>query len=204
MPGWYLDDAAAIAASAPYTFYKPPAEVIGTVRPGELVKLVFCFESDDASMPRAERMWVIVDTVDGEGGFTGRLDNQPRYIRDLDAGTHIAFRDIHIINTCHDEHDNLVEKYIARCFVTQRILRDGDKVGYLYRESPDHEDDSGWRLMAGDESQEYMDDTDNVAYVSLGSVLNHDDSFVHLLDAEAGAAFERSDDGNDFVKLPPE
>ena len=45
------------------------------------------------------------------------------------------------------------------CFATDRILVDGEKVGYMYREEPaDGNDwDSGWRFTAGDESQEYMD-----------------------------------------------
>lgn len=198
MPSWYLEDAAAIAAANPYTFYKPDAQVIAKVTVGEIVKLIFCFESDDPEAPRAERMWVVVESIDGQGGFSGTLDNRPHHIQDLQQGDRIHFRDIHIVNTTHDDHDNLVERYIARCYVTNRVLRDGGKVGYLYREAPDRDDDSGWRIMAGDESQDYMDDPDNIAYVSLGAVLSRDDAFVALLDSAVGSAFERS--GTLFVQ----
>ena len=37
------------------------------------------------------------------------------------------------------------------CFATDRITVDGKKVGYMYREDPDEDVDSGWRFMAGDE-----------------------------------------------------
>lgn len=45
------------------------------------------------------------------------------------------------------------------CFAKDRILVDGCKVGYMYREEPDVDcemADSGWRFTAGDESEEYM------------------------------------------------
>ena len=56
------------------------------------------------------------------------------------------------------------------------------------------------RFTAGDESDEYMDDSDNLSYVSLGAVLREDDSFVDLLDSEAGTAFAKDGEGN-FVEL---
>jgi len=50
---WRLDDAAAIAAANPYTFYKPSREAIALLRPGDLVKLIFACESNDPQAPRA-------------------------------------------------------------------------------------------------------------------------------------------------------
>src|SRR5579859_1947022 len=114
MSTWYLEDASAKATASPYTFYKPPAEVIRKIQTGEIVRLIFCFESDDPEAPRAERMWVVVETMDGKGGFVGKLDNQPGYIKDLQKGDAITFRDVHIVNTLHDGRENLIEKYIAR------------------------------------------------------------------------------------------
>lgn len=201
MPSWILEDADAIAAAHKYTFFKPSRESIALVRPGEVVKLVFAFDSDDPDAPSAERMWVIVDQVMGGERFTGRLDNEPGWIKDLKPGDELAFEARHIINTEHDSDDNIVRRYGKRCFVTQRILRDGAKVAYLYREQPDpeHGDDSGWRFTANDESTEYMDDADNIAYVSVGAVLSLDDAFIGLLDAPAGSAFVWDPDAAAFV-----
>lgn len=59
---------------------------------------------------------------------------------------------------------------------------------------------SSTRSTAGDESEAYMDEADNVACVSIGRVLSNDDSFIDLLDAPIGAAFERDRDTMAFVR----
>jgi len=201
MPSWQLEDADLIAAANPYTFYKPSRAVIARVRPGEVVKLIFRFQSEDPQAPGAERMWVQVDELLPDGGFRGRLDNVPCHIQDLQAGDSIRFSACHVINTEHDDQDNLVERYIQRCFVTRRVLDEGQPVGYLYREDPDEENDSGWRITANDESDEYMEDSDHIAYVSLGAVLSRDDSFRALLEHPSGAAFVRDVDTGAFVAV---
>ncbi len=192
MPSWSLVDADPIAAENPYTFYKPSSEVIARVQPGDVVKLIFRFESNDPQAPSAERMWVMVDECLVDGRFRGRLDNEPRHIQDLKFDDPVVFAPCHVINTQLDDDDNLVERYIQRCFVTARVLDDGVRVGYLYRETPDDEEDSGWRIMAGDESDDYMDESKNLAFVSLGAVLSRDDAFRDLLDAPVGSAFARN------------
>jgi len=200
MPTWRLRDADPVAAENPYTFYKPSRELIARVKPGENVKLIFDFDCDNPEAPGAERMWVIVDEVLGDEQFRGRLDNDPAWITDLKAGARLAFSACHIINTELDDNDNLVERYIKRCYVTNRILRNGRPAGYLYREEPDRDDDSGWRIMANDESDEYMGNSDNLAYVSLGAVLSRDDSFKDLLDSPSGSAFERDPHSGKFKR----
>jgi hypothetical protein len=190
-PSWRLDDAAMIAAQNPYTFYKPSADAVALLRPGNLVKLIFAFESDDPAAPRAERMWVRIDRIEGER-FYGVLDNDPRYIRDLKDTDAVEFDARHIIQTdVEDPRGDPTARYWPRCFVTKRVLEEGAPVGYLYREPPDGADDSGWRIMVGDESDEYMDDSRNIAYVSLGAVLRQDDSFRDLLDTPAPCAYWR-------------
>jgi hypothetical protein len=203
MPTWRLEDATPRAAAHKYTFYKAGPDEISQVRPGENVKLIFEFDSDDPKAPGAERMWVLVDEVLGGGHFVGRLDNNPQWISDLEPGDRVEFRDIHIINTELDDDNNLVNRYLPRCFVTNRVLHDGQKIGYLYREQPDNEKDSGWRIMAGDESDAYMDDSKNISFVSLGAVLARDDSMIHLLDAPAGSAFRRNHETGGFDPTAP-
>lgn len=39
------------------------------------------------------------------------------------------------------------------CFATDKITVEGLKVGYMYREEPDDESDSGWRFFSGTETQ---------------------------------------------------
>ena len=202
-PSWRLDDAAVIAADNPYTFYKPSTEAIALLRPGSLVKLIFLFASNDPQAPRAERMWVRIDRIENNR-FLGELDNDPCHIEDLKCGHPVEFDARHIIQT--DVDDPLPDPtapYWPRCFVTNRVLNDGAPVGYLYRETPDAKDDSGWRITAGDETDEYMEDPDNSAYVSLGAVLSKDDSFRHLLENAAPCAYSRNGATGQFEPIAP-
>ena len=79
---WKLEDAQKIADEFPYTFYKPSSEVVSQLKAGNQAKLIFEFESDDPEAPRAERMWVEITAVE-DGKFSGYLDNDPAFIRDL-------------------------------------------------------------------------------------------------------------------------
>jgi hypothetical protein len=97
-PSWRLDDASLTAKENPYTFYKPSAAAISLLRPGNLAKLVFAFDSDDPEAPGAERMWVRIDRIESRR-FFGVLDNDPLFIRDLKAGDPIEFDDRHVIQT---------------------------------------------------------------------------------------------------------
>ena len=201
MATWSLRDSSKTARESKYTFFKSSEIDIAQVKPGENVKLIFDFVSEDPEAPEAERMWVIVDEISKDGTFIGRLDNTPRWIKDLLLGDTITFDSRHIINTEHDNPDNLVNKYAKRCFVTNKILLDTQRIGYLYREEPDTKEDSGWRFMVGDETDEYMENSDNLQFVSIGAVLSRDDSALSLLEEPAGSTFERIAESGVFRRV---
>lgn len=198
---WSLENAEEVAARNPYTFYKPSKEVVAMLTAGNQVKLIFTFESEDPDAPGAERMWVTIDSISGSA-FVGTLDNEPRHIVDLKLGDRIEFDDRHIVDTdLIDPVASIVDRYAARCFATRRVLHDGCRVGYCYRVQPQGDEDSGWRIMAGDEPQEYMNDSKNAAFVSLGAVLREDDSIIKLLDAPIGSAFQRNAESGEFERV---
>jgi hypothetical protein len=198
---WWLTDAAQSQRSFPYTFFKPSRVTSDTLAVGDQVKLIFEFDNPDPDGWSAERMWVTITGRDGDR-FQGVLDNEPAQLTGLVLGDPVEFEERHIIQTSIEESGpNVVNRYRARCFVTRRVLYDGELAGYLYREEAEQEDDSGWRIMAGDEDEAYMDEADNIFYVSLGAVLNCDDSFVHLLDAAVESRFERNPETGGFEAL---
>jgi hypothetical protein len=84
---------------------------------------------------------------------------------------------------------------LGGCIATDRILIDGCKVGYMYREAPDNEFDSGWRFLAGDEDDSYMDTPENHGIYDVNTIANYDPEITPFLDATAGSSFERKNGG---------
>ena len=65
------------------------------------------------------------------------------------------------------------------CIATDRITVDGAKVGFMYREEPSKKyPDSGWRFLAGDETQEYLDNENNSEIYKLNTICNSRGKFV--------------------------
>lgn len=89
------------------------------------------------------------------------------------------------------------------CFATNRITVDGMRVGYMYREEPDPQSDfpdSGWRFFAGDESDEYANDPQNIRVFDLATICKQDGAVKPYLSAPYGTAWVR--DGDRFIEDP--
>ena len=87
------------------------------------------------------------------------------------------------------------------CFASDMITVDGRKVGYMYRDEPDNDIDSGWRFFAGIESEEYTEDADNHGIYDVNTIANYDRDIIPLLDAPAGSAFMRDPRTAKFVEV---
>lgn len=81
------------------------------------------------------------------------------------------------------------------CFATDRITRDGRPVGVMYRESPDWDGDSGWRFLAGDESEEYLADAANIRIYQVNTIANFCPDIIPHLGLPIGTWLSRDDDG---------
>lgn len=80
------------------------------------------------------------------------------------------------------------------CIASDRILVDGCRVGYMYREEPEQEWDSGWRFLAGDETVEYANDPANAGIYKLNTLCNYDPEIQPFLNDEYGCAYARKED----------
>ena len=79
------------------------------------------------------------------------------------------------------------------CFVSDKITKEGFKVGFMYREQPDEGvHDSGWRFMAGDEDESYMNNPNNLHIFALNTVCNYDRDIIPYLKSEIGSAYIRT------------
>lgn len=210
-----LDDPRINAAEAPYTFFLPSAEEVAALAPGDHAKLIFRPADPDRKWG-AERMWVRIDRIDGDG-LEGTLDNVPDDVPGLELGDRVAFQRFHVIacqwadaRQTHPPPPPLRREYFERCMVDVGVFQDRLPVHFLYREEPDLAEegdeypDSGWRIRG-----DYRGLTDEeigereVDYVALGVVLNVDDSWLHLIDAPIGAAFIRDWQTGEFVPEQP-
>ncbi|SET88718.1 immunity protein Imm33 domain-containing protein [Thalassotalea agarivorans] len=183
---WSLEDVTLIAKEAPYTFYLPSKSVINQLQVGSVVKLMFNCNVENEQGWSAERMWVIITEVN-DGYYKGTLDNDPSYIPDIKYQDIVEFESKHIMQTDIEESESdIVEKYNPRCYVTSHVLKDGFPVGQLYREKPEENENnySGWTLFSGLENEEYLNNSENWNFVSLGAVLNQCDRFASLLELE--------------------
>ena len=68
-----------------------------------------------------------------------------------------------------DEIKPLIEP-MGGCFATDHITVDGLPVGFMCREVPDFDSDSGWRFYSGKETEEYANDPDKIQLEALLAV----------------------------------
>lgn len=84
---------------------------------------------------------------------------------------------------------------LDRCIATNTVAKQNRPVGFLYREAPVFENDSGWRIFSGDETDEYTDNPDNFSIVSLSAITADNPDIAPLLTQAEGSAWELNEDG---------
>jgi hypothetical protein len=164
--GYRLANAEEKHAAAPRTFFIPPRAERENLAPGSLAKLLFELVDPADGDPGAERMWVEVRQAQG-GRYVGSLANVPAAITTIEKDGLVEFGPEHVISTVDDWP--LLGKKV---FVSRRSHEQDVRPGYVYREDPDNEQDSGWRALVGDESHDEVDDPGNVLLQELGFLLD--------------------------------
>ena len=82
---------------------------------------------------------------------------------------------------------------------SNEVMLLGKPVGYLYREEPSNEDDSGWRVFSGEETREYADDPNNFSLYYASSVVKVAPELREFLQFDFPVAFERDRESGQFV-----
>ena len=78
------------------------------------------------------------------------------------------------------------------CLVSDKITQEGYKVGYMYREKPDEGNpDSGWRFLAGNEDDEYINNPSNCHVMAINTVCNYDPDIIPYINSKIGSVFIR-------------
>lgn len=63
-------------------------------------------------------------------------------------------------------------------YVSKKITEEGWKVGYMERNKPYNEQDSGWSFFAGNEDDKYLSDVKNIELIRVGNVWQQFDSDI--------------------------
>jgi hypothetical protein len=84
------------------------------------------------------------------------------------------------------------------CMATDKITVEGLCVGYMYREEAEDVNDSGWRFFSGTETQEYIDNPDNIGIYDVNTIANYDNAVIPYLNEQMGAELNRIEDTDDF------
>lgn len=71
---------------------------------------------------------------------------------------------------------------------------------FMYREQPDNLYDSGWRFFSGTESDEYVNDPQNIGLYDILTIQRCDPEIIPYLDSPIGSVFSRTEAGLPFVK----
>lgn len=80
----------------------------------------------------------------------------------------------------------------SKCLVSKKITEEGWKVGYMVRNAPINEQDSGWHFFAGNEDDAYTSDAGNIALMDVGAVWQQlDQDILKYVDMPVGTKLIR-------------
>lgn len=196
---WYLDNVYDLNKESPYTFYVPSSEVLDKLKVDDLVKLIFVTEKAEYDGYRGERMWVQITNINGKR-FKGKLDNEPQRLP-LKIGDEISFG---IENICDTEYQDPSSSkwdfYFDNLVTVSEDVLEKREFNFMLRDYPHGEGDSGWSILSGYEDDDYLSDTKNFQIISVGVILNFDDSILEFIQEPPLCAYERNDEGS-FYKI---
>lgn len=84
------------------------------------------------------------------------------------------------------------------CLATDKITVEGELVGYMVRETPLYDVDSGWQFFSGTEDKEFLDEPANSGIYDVNTIANYDQSIIPYLRFPAGTELERIQGTNHF------
>jgi len=197
-PKWTgLKDVEAVHREAPRTFSIPRSDQRGSLRPGDVVKLVFEADRPSERGFTAERMWVEVREA-GPDGYVGELNNRPSFLAGLQPGARVAFGPQHVAALEVSPSGDL--PYALHARVSPELARgEGWPMTAVRHPSGDPES-SGWEVAArddpgGERVPMLVDDLlrqyrvlDSILDEPIGTSWRWDDEAMEYVRAEAPAS----------------
>lgn len=86
-------------------------------------------------------------------------------------------------------------------FVSDKVTIEGLPIGYMFRETPQDKQDSGWRFFSGTEDNQYMENDENIEVFDVNIIANFDKAIIPYLDAPLQTDWERVDGTDTFEMI---
>lgn len=80
---------------------------------------------------------------------------------------------------------------MGSCIASDKVTVEGYEIGYMYRETPDFDTDSGWRFFSGTENEEYINNPENLMIYDVNTIANYDPYIIPYLNLNVGTELER-------------
>lgn len=77
-------------------------------------------------------------------------------------------------------------------YVSKKILEENYKIGYLRRDDPENDEDSGWSFLAGNEDDEYTGNPENIELLPIYEITRLDPEILKYIDSPIGSEFIRT------------
>lgn len=93
-----------------------------------------------------------------------------------------------------EAHKPMIEQrkiYPKTAIVSRKVREEGRKIGYGMRAEPTNDKDSGWFFGVGDESDEYINNPDNLELWSVNSVVMLDSALSEFITSPYGTLIVR-------------
>lgn len=195
MKTWKLKNVEDEAKKYPDSFFIPSLEERKNIKINEKVCLHFIHLLRKDNEPETERMWVTITKEKNLfSKYKGILDNQPVYIKGLNVGDEIDFGVENIAQTIIKKGTPLwidcAEQY---ALVSKLCFQKDETIRFIYREQPDNNEDSGWRIFTGNESEEYTNDYKNIQIMKIVDLLARDNTLFEPIKNGKYIAFERNE-----------
>ena len=203
MAQWTLENIVKTAAKNPESFFIPNELERRSQKVGAMVRLHFTILKRKDTDPHAERMWVeIFQSMEKNRTYKGYLTNQPAIIKGLKIGDTVEFGPEHIAQTIIKQNDpRWIDSAEKNAILSEMVRSKGKPIRFMYREAPDNEEDSGWRMFSGEEDDEYANNASNMKLVNVGYLLDKDPTLLQPLKSKADVAFERTERDAPWQKI---
>lgn len=116
-------------------------------------------------------------------------DNDDKWgasIEDMDSDIKITENKIKEF-TSQEEDFRILSELLKTCIVTKKLLDENWKVGLMQKMEPTSEMNSGWFLSVGNETQDYVNNAENLCIITLNELCEKDSVLIpYLMNKEIG------------------